>query len=285
MTTPRGRTAVPRRSTSRAPRARTSATRWPRPARRSRPVGGAHRLQPRPDPLPRGRGARVPARSARPPSPAHGGRRGGRRARALRRLDRQVPGRARRDQPGGRAVSVLLVPRADRQWSAWSLPTSPALLGLVAEVAPRWRPATRWWRSSRSQPLAGLDLAEVLGCPTSPAGVVNLLSGRRTELATALGAPPRPQRDRRRRRRSRAGGRARPPGRRDDQARPPRRRGGQLRDGGRRCAGAHRGAHRAEDGLASGRGVVPVRSVTRRPRPLSTPSSVRMRRRIASDPA
>jgi acyl-CoA reductase-like NAD-dependent aldehyde dehydrogenase len=41
---------------------------------------------------------------------------------------------------------------------------------------------------SQARPLAGLDLGEVLGVSDIPAGVVNLLSGRRPELATALGA-------------------------------------------------------------------------------------------------
>jgi acyl-CoA reductase-like NAD-dependent aldehyde dehydrogenase len=39
---------------------------------------------------------------------------------------------------------------------------------------------------SASRPLAGLDLAEVLGVADIPGGVVNLLSGRRGELAPAL---------------------------------------------------------------------------------------------------
>jgi acyl-CoA reductase-like NAD-dependent aldehyde dehydrogenase len=41
---------------------------------------------------------------------------------------------------------------------------------------------------SPTRPLAGLDLAEALGVADIPAGVVNVLSGRRQELATALGA-------------------------------------------------------------------------------------------------
>ena len=41
---------------------------------------------------------------------------------------------------------------------------------------------------SDSQPLGGLDLAEALGVSDVPGGVVNLLSGRRAELAPALGA-------------------------------------------------------------------------------------------------
>jgi acyl-CoA reductase-like NAD-dependent aldehyde dehydrogenase len=67
-------------------------------------------------------------------------------------------------------------------------PDEPALLGLVAELAPALAAGnTVVAILSESRPLAGLDLAEVLGVSDIPAGVVNLLSGRRTELATALG--------------------------------------------------------------------------------------------------
>ena len=41
---------------------------------------------------------------------------------------------------------------------------------------------------SEAEPLPGLDLAEVLGVADVPAGVVNLISGRRDELAPALAA-------------------------------------------------------------------------------------------------
>jgi acyl-CoA reductase-like NAD-dependent aldehyde dehydrogenase len=68
-------------------------------------------------------------------------------------------------------------------------PDEPALLGLVAEVAPALAAGnTVVAILSESRPLAGLDLAEVLGVSDIPAGVVNLLSGRRSELASALGA-------------------------------------------------------------------------------------------------
>ena len=68
-------------------------------------------------------------------------------------------------------------------------PDEPALLGLVAEVAPALAAGnTVVAILSEAQPLAGLDLAEVLGVSDIPAGVVNLLSGRRSELAGALGA-------------------------------------------------------------------------------------------------
>ncbi|HEX3689843.1 MAG TPA: aldehyde dehydrogenase family protein [Solirubrobacteraceae bacterium] len=68
-------------------------------------------------------------------------------------------------------------------------PDAPALLGLVAEIAPALAAGnTVVAILSEAQPLAGLDLAEVLGVSDIPGGVVNLLSGRRSELATALGA-------------------------------------------------------------------------------------------------
>jgi acyl-CoA reductase-like NAD-dependent aldehyde dehydrogenase len=66
-------------------------------------------------------------------------------------------------------------------------PDEPALLGLVTELAPALAAGnTVVAVLSERQPLAGLDFAEVLGVADIPAGVVNLLSGRRHELATAL---------------------------------------------------------------------------------------------------
>jgi acyl-CoA reductase-like NAD-dependent aldehyde dehydrogenase len=68
-------------------------------------------------------------------------------------------------------------------------PDAPPLLGLVAELAPALAAGNVAVAVlSEAEPLAGLDLAEVLGVSDVPAGVANLLSGRRTELATALGA-------------------------------------------------------------------------------------------------
>ncbi len=68
-------------------------------------------------------------------------------------------------------------------------PDAPELLGLVAEIAPALAAGnTVVAILSEAHPLAGLDLGEVLGVSDIPGGVVNLLSGRRTELATALGA-------------------------------------------------------------------------------------------------
>jgi acyl-CoA reductase-like NAD-dependent aldehyde dehydrogenase len=70
-------------------------------------------------------------------------------------------------------------------------PDSPALLGLVAELAPALAAGnTAVAVLSEEAPLAGLDLGEVLGVSDLPGGVVNLLSGRRPELASALAAHP-----------------------------------------------------------------------------------------------
>jgi acyl-CoA reductase-like NAD-dependent aldehyde dehydrogenase len=68
-------------------------------------------------------------------------------------------------------------------------PDEPDLLGLIAELAPALAAGnTVVAVLSETRPLAGLDLAEVLGVADIPAGVVNLVSGRRPELATALAA-------------------------------------------------------------------------------------------------
>jgi acyl-CoA reductase-like NAD-dependent aldehyde dehydrogenase len=66
-------------------------------------------------------------------------------------------------------------------------PDEPPLLGLIAELAPALAAGnTAVVVLSETDPLPGLDLAEALGVSDVPPGVVNLLSGRRHELATAL---------------------------------------------------------------------------------------------------
>jgi acyl-CoA reductase-like NAD-dependent aldehyde dehydrogenase len=66
-------------------------------------------------------------------------------------------------------------------------PDEPELLGLVGELAPALAAGNAVVAIlSSSRPLAGLDVAEAFGVADVPAGVVNLLSGRRGELATAL---------------------------------------------------------------------------------------------------
>jgi acyl-CoA reductase-like NAD-dependent aldehyde dehydrogenase len=70
-------------------------------------------------------------------------------------------------------------------------PDQPELLGLVAELAPALAAGnTVVAVLSERMPLAGLDLGEVLGVSDVPGGVVNLLSGRRQELAEALAGHP-----------------------------------------------------------------------------------------------
>jgi len=66
-------------------------------------------------------------------------------------------------------------------------PSYPPLLGLIADVAPALAAGnTTVAVLSEENPLPGLDLAEVLGISDVPGGVVNLLSGRRSEFTTAL---------------------------------------------------------------------------------------------------
>jgi acyl-CoA reductase-like NAD-dependent aldehyde dehydrogenase len=66
-------------------------------------------------------------------------------------------------------------------------PDAPALLGLFAELAPALAAGnTVVAVLSEAEPLPGLDLGEVMGIADVPAGVVNLISGRRAELAAAL---------------------------------------------------------------------------------------------------
>jgi acyl-CoA reductase-like NAD-dependent aldehyde dehydrogenase len=68
-------------------------------------------------------------------------------------------------------------------------PDEPPLLGLIAELAPALAAGnTVVAVVSERWPLPALDLGEVLGVSDVPAGVVNLVSGRRSELAPALGA-------------------------------------------------------------------------------------------------
>ena len=67
-------------------------------------------------------------------------------------------------------------------------PEEPELLGLVGAIAPALAAGNAVVAiCSERWPLAGLDLGEVLAVSDVPGGVVNLLAGRRDELAPALG--------------------------------------------------------------------------------------------------
>ena len=155
---------------------------------RRRSVGGAHRLQPRPDPLPRGRGAGV---ARRPTSRVERRRGRGRRS----TCSSTTPAGPTSSQPVLGGVNPVAAP-----FLSFSLPEptgvvgvvapdEPELLGLVAELAPALAAGnTVVAVLSEAAPLGGLDLGEVLGVSDVPGGVVNLLSGRRDELASALAA-------------------------------------------------------------------------------------------------
>ena len=66
-------------------------------------------------------------------------------------------------------------------------PEQPALLGLVSRVAPAIVGGnTAVVLASESQPLAAIELAEVLATSDLPGGVVNLLTGYKSETAPVL---------------------------------------------------------------------------------------------------
>jgi acyl-CoA reductase-like NAD-dependent aldehyde dehydrogenase len=69
------------------------------------------------------------------------------------------------------------------------VPEEPPLLGLVSRLAPVLVGGnTAVVLASESRPLAAIELAEVLATADVPGGVVNLLTGRREELAPVLAA-------------------------------------------------------------------------------------------------
>jgi acyl-CoA reductase-like NAD-dependent aldehyde dehydrogenase len=66
-------------------------------------------------------------------------------------------------------------------------PAEPALLGLVSRLAPPLVGGNAVVLvASESSPLAAVELAEVLATSDVPGGVVNILTGRRAELAPVL---------------------------------------------------------------------------------------------------
>jgi len=69
------------------------------------------------------------------------------------------------------------------------VPESPALLGLVSRVAPALAGGNAVVAvASESHPLAAIELAEAAATSDLPAGVLNILTGRRAELAPVLAA-------------------------------------------------------------------------------------------------
>jgi acyl-CoA reductase-like NAD-dependent aldehyde dehydrogenase len=68
-------------------------------------------------------------------------------------------------------------------------PDEPALLGLVSRIAPAVVGGNAVVvLASETKPLAGVELAEVIATSDVPGGVINLLTGRRAELAPWLAA-------------------------------------------------------------------------------------------------
>jgi len=66
-------------------------------------------------------------------------------------------------------------------------PDEPPLLGLVSRIAPALTGGNAVVAlASESQPLAAIELAEAIATSDVPGGAVNLLTGRRTELAPWL---------------------------------------------------------------------------------------------------
>ena len=149
-------------------------------------LGRAHRLQPRPGALPPRRGDGGPGRAdLTQHSPARGGRRCDRPRRLVRRLGRQVAQVLGGTNPVAgpyfnftvpepTGVVGILAPTSPR--SAGSSPDPPAIVGGNAVVVV----------ASETHPLAAIELAEALATSDLPGGVVNLLTGQRSELAPWL---------------------------------------------------------------------------------------------------
>ena len=149
------------------------------------------RLQPRPGALPAGRDDGDAGR--RPSQAVCSGRR-----EVARAIDRVVWYAGWADklaqvlggvQPGRRAVLQLHRARADRRRRRRSRPTSPRSTGSSRGSCPRSSAGTRSSSvASEAHPLAAIELAEAVATSDVPAGVVNVLTGRRAELAPVLAA-------------------------------------------------------------------------------------------------
>ena len=108
--------------------------------------------------------------------------------------------------PGRRARTSTSPSRSRPASSGSSRRDEPALRGLVSRVAPAIIGGNAVVRvASETRPLAAIELAEVLATADVPGGVVNILTGRRGELAPVARVAHGRQRarpHRRRRRRS-----------------------------------------------------------------------------------
>ena len=159
-------------------------------AQRGRRVGGAHRVQPRPDPLPGGGGARGPRRGQFADE-------GAAPAEVDAAIDRWVwyAGWADKIAQVAGTVNPVAGPFFDFTVPepvgvvGIVAPEAPPLLGLVSRLAPVLVAGNAVVVvASEASPRAAVTLAEVLATSDVPAGVVAVLTGRKAELLPWLAA-------------------------------------------------------------------------------------------------
>ena len=196
------RQRLPRLAQGRARRGRQGA-------RGAGEVGGHDRLSARPDPLPDGGDARgTPAPSFATLARPRGGPRGGAPRGARRRSTASSTTPAGRTSTRRCCRASTRSPRptstsrspSRRAWSAWSRRSAGAARTGEPRAAGDRLAATRRSCSSPSPiRFPALEWAEVLATSDLPGGVVNLISGRKAEIAAAPRAPHGRQRARPRR--------------------------------------------------------------------------------------
>ena len=112
-----------------------------------------------------------------------------RRARALRRLDRQVPAPCSAASTRSRRRSCRSRCPSRPAWSASSRPTSPRCSAWSPRSRPRWPPATPSSRSCRNpSPWPAWTSPRCWASPTSPPASSTSSPAAASELAGALGA-------------------------------------------------------------------------------------------------
>ena len=162
---------------------------------------GSHRVQPRPDPLPRrGDDGGAPRRSRCRLHGAGGGRRRDRPDGVVRRLGRQARAGAGLFEPRRGAVLQLHRPGADGRGRD-PLPRRAAAAGIVTRLAPAIVGGnTVVCVASERHPVAAVELAEVLATSDLPGGVVNILTGLKDGARAVACVAHGRERDRRHRR-------------------------------------------------------------------------------------
>ena len=183
----------------RARLAQGRARRRPGRARRVPELGRRDRVQPRP-----GRSTASPrcSRRAAPSSPSSAPAATRSSARSTASSGTRAGPTSSRRCSAARTRSPgpyfnFTVPGADRRRRRRSRPTSRRCSGLVSRLAPVIVGGNAAVViASESQPLAAVELAEVLATSDVPGGVVNILTGRKDELAPVLAGAHGRERDR-----------------------------------------------------------------------------------------